>query len=44
MQLGGFICSHETKYQNMVQNVTELGPKSVHCIQIEGGDVCNKPI
>ena len=44
MQLVGVICSHETKCQIMVQNVTELRPKSVNCTQIEDGEVCNKPI
>ena len=44
MKLAGVICSHETRCQIMVQNVPELRPKSVNCTQIEGGEICNKPI
>ena len=43
MQLVGVIYRHEIIYQIMVQNVTELRPKSVNCTQIEDGEVCNKP-
>ena len=44
MKVDGVICSHETKCQIMVQNVTELRPKSVNCTQIEDDKVRNKPI
>ena len=44
MKLVGVICSHETRRQIMVQNVTELRPKSVTRTQIEDGKVCSKPI
>ena len=44
MKLIGVICSHETRCQIMVQNVNELGPKSVNRTQIEDGEVCSKPI
>ena len=44
MKLVGVICCYETRCQIMVQNVTELRPKSVHCTQIEGGELCNEPI
>ena len=43
MKLVGVICRHETICQIMVQNVTELRPKSVNCTQIEDRKVCNKP-
>ena len=42
MKLAGVICSHETRCQIMVQNVTELRPKSVNRTRIEGGEVCSK--
>ena len=35
---------HETRCQIMVQNVTELRPKSVNRTQIEDGEVYSKPI
>ena len=44
MKLVGAIGSHETRCQILVQNVTELRPKSVNHIQIEDGEVCSKPI
>ena len=44
MKLVGVIYSHETRCQIMVQNVTELRPKSVKCTQIEDGEICSKPI
>ena len=44
MKLVGVICSHETRCQIVVQNVTELRPKSVNRTRIEGGEVCSKPI
>ena len=44
MKLVGVICSHETRCQNMVKNVTELRPKSVNRTQIEDGEVCSKLI
>ena len=44
MKLVGVICNHETTCQIMVQNVTELRPKSVNRTQIEDGEVCSKPI
>ena len=43
MKLVVVMCRHETVYQIMLQNVTELRPKSVNCTQIEDGKVCNKP-
>ena len=43
MKLVGVMCRHEAICQIMVQNVTELRPKSVNCTQIEDGEVCNKP-
>ena len=43
MKLVGVICRHKAIYQIMIQNVTELRPKSVNCTQIEDGEVCNKP-
>ena len=43
MKLVGFMCRHEIKCQIMLQNVTELRPKSMNCTQIEDGEVCNKP-
>ena len=44
MKLVGVICSHETRCQIMVQNVTELRPKSVNRTQIEDGEFCSMPI
>ena len=44
MKLVGATCSHETRCQIIVQNVTELRPKSVNGTQIEDGEVCSKPI
>ena len=44
MKLGGVICSHETRCQILVQNVTELRPKSVNRTRIEDGQLCSKPI
>ena len=44
MKLVGAICSHETRCQIMVQNLTELRPKSVNRTQIEDGEVCSSPI
>ena len=44
MKLVGVICIHETRCQIMVQNVTELRPKSVNRTRIEDGEVCSKPI
>ena len=43
MKLVGVLCRHETICEIMVQNVTELRPKSVNCTQIEDGEVRNKP-
>ena len=42
MKLVGVICSQETRCQIMVQNVTELEPKSVNRTQIEDGEVHRK--
>ena len=44
VRLAGVICSHETRCQIMVQNVPELGPKSVNRTRIEGGEICSKPM
>ena len=44
MKLVGVICSHETRCQIMVQNVTELRPKSVNRTQIKDSEVCSKRI
>ena len=44
MKLVSVICSHETRCQIMVQNVTELRPKPVNRTQIEDDEVCSKPI
>ena len=44
MKLVGVICSPETRCQILIQNVTELRPKSVNRTQIEDGEVCSKPI
>ena len=44
MKLVGVICSHETRCQIMVQNVSELRPKSVNRTRIEDGEVCSKPM
>ena len=44
MKLVGVICSHETRCQIMIQNVTELRPKSVNRTQIEDGEIYIKPI
>ena len=43
MKMVGVICRHETIYQIVAQNLTELRPKYVNCTQIEDGEVCNKP-
>ena len=44
MKLVGVICSHETRCQIMLQNVTELRPKSVNRTGIEDGEVSSKPM
>ena len=43
MKVVGVMCGHETIYQIMVQNVTELRPKVVNGTQIEYSAVYNKP-
>ena len=43
MKLVGVMYRHETIYQILVQNPTELSPKLVKYTQIEDGVVCNKP-
>ena len=43
MKLGGVICRHETIYELMVLNMTELRPKSVDCTWIEDCKVSSEP-